>query len=794
MLTVDQIVTNIINQLRFLDPTASAEVGTPERKIIEAVAEMIAGTQVDFTILNQQHDLDSMAGGRLDAYLSIFNFGRQMATPSYGIATFSRTVAATNAILIPQGTQLIAHINDTVFPSIVFITTQTAVLEAGSLSVDAPIQCTVAGTIGNIDAEMIVGFGGLKNISGITRVTNLTPTMGGTDGENDAVYKTRFQNTFLRNISGTYDMFLALAVAMNGVSRANVVGPMSRYQEYIQIPTTRDNALKTATGGYDDDGTRYPNKRTTDVSTIPYSKYTWPNNFYVTNGTLDPASAAFFRPDVDFVFNSVPVVTTATGTNEIQTVTVDATGGTFKLSYENVQTGTIAENASAATVETALEGLSSIGAGNVDVTGSAGGPYTVTFQGELKYRNVPMLVGDATGLTGGASTVVIAQSTPGVASTQTNGAGVGPNVTILNPTNVSTNPIGNPDLPLGEILLLEHAYCSRNSRNDPNFAILNCVDTYIDGEHRAQASSIEVVPDTSHNLQNTTSTVWTYQKQTATKVINFRRDVDGAECDVGNRLQPLYWQPVVGLPQSIKVGTATYYRANYYNSGDSTYYNSYVDGVYSLPAHYCLAIEVNSYYGTVRARNGIEWFLVGNNYQDGQLPNDTTTYTGPKIDEQVGSEFSVEGYLYDQNVSDLQAIVEKNKQITQDVLVHRAKRRYFRPVVTVMYAMGATKTVADAAVVAALDVFFRNQYFGSAIQLSDILQVIHSVPGIDNVRWTNDSPGGNKMEEVGADGSTLDGGPIWITTDFYIEDSELPASPSSNAVTITVRAQNTWGT
>jgi hypothetical protein len=151
-------------------------------------------------------------------------------------------------------------------------------------------------------------------------------------------------------------------------------------------------------------------------------------------------------------------------------------------------------------------------------------------------------------------------------------------------------------------------------------------------------------------------------------------------------------------------------------------------------------------------------------------------------------------YLFDQNVSDLQAITEKNKQVTQDVLVHRAKLRYFRPIVTIMYTLGATRSTVDASIAAALGVFYQNQYFGSTVQLSDVLQVIHNVPGVDNVRWTNDSPAGNKMEEVGADGQTLSGGPYYITTDFYLQDNELPAVPSANQATITVRAQNTWGT
>jgi hypothetical protein len=57
--------------------------------------------------------------------------------------------------------------------------------------------------------------------------------------------------------------------------------------------------------------------------------------------------------------------------------------GTFTLTYGGVTTGTIAYNATSATVQTAVTGLSSVGAGNATVSGSTGGPYTVTFIGTL---------------------------------------------------------------------------------------------------------------------------------------------------------------------------------------------------------------------------------------------------------------------------------------------------------------------------------------------------------------------------------------------------------------------------
>lgn len=105
------------------------------------------------------------------------------------------------------------------------------------------------------------------------------------------------------------------------------------------------------------------------------------------------------------------------GEDEIQTVTVTGTptGGTFTLTFAGDTTSAIAYNAAASAVDTALEALSTIGTGNVTVSGSAGGPYTVTFVGDFADLDVPLMTADGALLTGGTS--------PDVTVTQTN-AGV----------------------------------------------------------------------------------------------------------------------------------------------------------------------------------------------------------------------------------------------------------------------------------------------------------------------------------------------------------------------------------
>lgn|SRR5574341_135665 len=105
------------------------------------------------------------------------------------------------------------------------------------------------------------------------------------------------------------------------------------------------------------------------------------------------------------------------GTNEVQTATITGTptGGTFRLSFGSVETANIAYNAAAATVQSALEALSTIGTGNVTVSGSAGGPYTITFVNSQGGKDVAMLVLANNSLTGGTTpSVSIVETTPGV--------------------------------------------------------------------------------------------------------------------------------------------------------------------------------------------------------------------------------------------------------------------------------------------------------------------------------------------------------------------------------------------
>ncbi|MGZ5386436.1 MAG: prolyl oligopeptidase family serine peptidase [Solirubrobacterales bacterium] len=105
------------------------------------------------------------------------------------------------------------------------------------------------------------------------------------------------------------------------------------------------------------------------------------------------------------------------GTNEVQAVSVTATGGTYTLTFDGQTTAAIAFDATAPQLDAALEALSNIGAGDVTVSSPSAGNYNVTFANALARTNVAEITADSTGLTGGTASV--STTTPGETPTTT---------------------------------------------------------------------------------------------------------------------------------------------------------------------------------------------------------------------------------------------------------------------------------------------------------------------------------------------------------------------------------------
>lgn len=133
--------------------------------------------------------------------------------------------------------------------------------------------------------------------------------------------------------------------------------------------------------------------------------------------------------------------------NEIQTLTLygSPTGGTCDLIFDGQTAAGIAYNAAASAVESALEALSNIGAGNVSCSGGPwpGSTITCEFVSSLAETALPEIAIDPSGLTGGTITASVSQDTAGSPDLDTGLVGYWP---LNETTGVRYDSKGSTDL------------------------------------------------------------------------------------------------------------------------------------------------------------------------------------------------------------------------------------------------------------------------------------------------------------------------------------------------------------
>jgi hypothetical protein len=145
--------------------------------------------------------------------------------------------------------------------------------------------------------------------------------------------------------------------------------------------------------------------------------------------TAAPAASASEGPAWQIMSSARPThIRPGSPNDEVQDVTVTATGGTFTLTVRTPwceggelgeTTAPIAYNASAAEVQSALEAMSCvIPSGNVTVSGGPGGPtpapYVVTFTGwALSDKPIRLMEADGSALTGPGAAATVTEGTHG---------------------------------------------------------------------------------------------------------------------------------------------------------------------------------------------------------------------------------------------------------------------------------------------------------------------------------------------------------------------------------------------
>lgn len=287
------ISASIIATLRTTAPGLSCELGTPERKIIDACSEAVSAAYVDQYLIGSLLDIDTKVGLELEQFVGIFGFGRLQGKRAKGVVRMSMTAPSTIDSPIPVGTQFFTKGGMAGTDGVMFYaTTKPAVLAAGTYSIDLPVECTAVGTAGNIPPDSIVSTGATL---GASSVTNLAAMTGGTDTENDAALRQRFKDTLLRNVAGTKDWYVSLCLQNTSVSRATAVGPISLFRTQVVVPSI---------------------STTVSASDI---RYIWPNSSSVFTN-LAQADEQFYTPDTDYTLTGTTIATFTRATNSALTV------------------------------------------------------------------------------------------------------------------------------------------------------------------------------------------------------------------------------------------------------------------------------------------------------------------------------------------------------------------------------------------------------------------------------------------------------------------------------------------
>lgn len=296
----------------------------------------------------------------------------------------------------------------------------------------------------------------------------------------------------------------------------------------------------------------------------------------------------------------------------------------------------------------------------------------------------------------------------------------------------------------------EFEYVSTASRNDPTAGVSNRVDVYVNGESAAQAN--EVALWHAARVFNTTA-------DDPLNRTNFQR-LDSSQPVAGNHFLALSFAPVIdaSLSDSIVIGAVTY-----------------IEGT-----DYWMVNDITREGGTSRSLSGIE-FKSAANGQAKALPAENTA---------VALE-----YAFNTVPRDVEEAVRSWRLITTDVRVHQAKQVRLNVHMAVILDPGLALASIQPQVYARLADYISRVGFNGVVQVSDLLEVAHSVDGVDAVRMLASSEpaatGRYGLQVVSASNDVLDtNATSGRAKDLLLGDDQVP---NLNMVYLVQKAQNSFG-
>lgn len=343
------------------------------------------------------------------------------SSPGVTVATTTEGAAATSAVDMTQTFAIPVSASGTFVVNIGGQSTSGLAIGASAATVETAVQalssvgsgnCTVSkSTTANDDVYTLTFAGALAGTTvatAIVTVTSTKPIVRTTQaGSSSGTIQNEIQTIDTGSITGG----VLFDVTFSGQTATNVTcnAAAATLEGYLEALSNLDSVTVTKSG---------------QVFTVEFTG---------VNGSANQPqmTVSVYNPGVNathpITVTTTPASGSTAGVNEVQTITLDGapTGGTFTLTFDGQTTSAIAYNASAATVDAALEALSNIGSGDVTVAGSAGGPWTVTFGAAMAAVNQPQMTGNGASLTGGSSQSItvaaeVASSGPNHWDTATN--------------------------------------------------------------------------------------------------------------------------------------------------------------------------------------------------------------------------------------------------------------------------------------------------------------------------------------------------------------------------------------
>jgi uncharacterized phage protein gp47/JayE len=236
--SVNEIIQNLVDFFRVAQPDLDTKPGTVARDLfVDAPASMTSLLYDELSGVSNQQSLRLVVGADLDRLAKNFGLVRKQSTPSTGVSLL--TFSAINAnININKGDSVIAgngfSFNVTAGLSVTasssnyyrsvaskFRDQLDFVGISDEFAVEVTVLASTPGTAGNIGPYSLDS----TSIPGVSNVTNINLFTGGTDQENDALFRNRILSAFSGSSVGTALGYLNIALSTTGVSDAAVIEP-----------------------------------------------------------------------------------------------------------------------------------------------------------------------------------------------------------------------------------------------------------------------------------------------------------------------------------------------------------------------------------------------------------------------------------------------------------------------------------------------------------------------------------------------------------------------------------------